>query len=74
MNAKPATAQHASPPPPHPLYSNTIAHSYKKKMLLINTNNAWYSSAGKLRIELNINNSLTQQHLNEQQDKLFKGG
>lgn len=60
MNAKPATAQHASTPPPLHLYS--IAHSYKKKMLLINTN-AWYSSAGKLQIELNINNSVTQQHL-----------
>lgn len=59
MNVKPATAQYA---PPLHLYSNSIAHSYKRKMLLINTN-AWYSSAGKLRIELNINNSVTQQHL-----------
>lgn len=50
-----------APPPPHHLYSNTIAHSYKKKMLLINT--TLYSSAGKLQIELNINNSVTQQHL-----------
>lgn len=70
MNAKPATAQHASNPPPLTTYIPTplknilhSAHSYKKKMLLINTNNALYSSAGKLRIELNINNSVTQQHL-----------